>query len=256
MESKKLAIIIRAHGGIRTNIDPRIVINENQLIDNVDLEKYSDIRPDFEVVTVSLAKLGGVCYGDSRIQPFISSINTHYRNRNNSRIKLEDKINEIFGENPPEEIKNELDRIVDISFPPVINSNANDLYFNKHYTMYDANSGVYILASENINAIQLTMIRATLANLNRSIQHNEILTKKQIIESISPLIHKLYFIDFTCGSYENSTNMPKLTSEYVDWMNGVFAHHHVAGDANNKRRKNKTRNKRSKLNKTKRSRRR
>ena len=47
------------------------------------------------LVMVTLAKLGGVCYGDSDINTFMGNVRRYYQNK--VEISIDQKINEIFG---------------------------------------------------------------------------------------------------------------------------------------------------------------
>lgn len=246
--TRTIAILVRAHGGIHTNIDNTIQINEDQLLPLVDMKRFSHLNRQFQVVNVSLSKLGGVCYGSPNIQPFINSVNTWYREH---PTDIDNKIVEIFGPNPPEGIKSTLERVTGISFSPVITPNTDDLYLNKHYTKFDNKSGIFILASENINMVNLEMIKAGLDGLNHKIQNNEKVSKVDILNIVSSYIDKLYFIDFTCSAYINDLSMPQLTDPYVVWMNDVFNHKNIMGGGKTKKSKNKTRINRSRRNNNK-----
>ena len=248
--SKNLSLIIRSHGGIPSNYIPQTL--GNQIFDIYSLSDFQ-IK---ELNVISLAKLGGVCYGNSEVQKFMKQINNYYKNN----PIYEDKVYEVFfNESPPNKIQKIREELFGNSFDPEMVTNKM-FFLNKLYNRYDKNSGIFIFSiNASFENEETTQIKSKLQNLTNKLLGGENIYRKEIFEELTEFnIDKLNLIDLTCSAYYEQINPPyPLNVDTVNWMNSYLVHNNLKGGYKiiNKSTKNKSSKNKSSKNKSSKSRR-
>lgn len=239
---KTLAIIIRSHGTIPIYYDYGLSIS--QILDPITIDYRSFAKIQMMSI-VSLAKLGGSCYGDSDINAYSNALHNMreilYQRENVKNT--EDLVNYVFGRKPKiEEIQILNQSIFNISYPPEI-MQLQGYTLEKKYENDPSMSGlgVYHLSDTGFNKIEIDKVKTILKNFTDTLTggpHNYIY-KSQILKSLEPFnIFKLIFIDLSCYGYTNvNPNIPPLTEIDVNWLNAVLEDHRIKG-GNLKKRKN------------------
>ena len=238
-----LAIMIRSHGEIPILDDTYRVPVLNFIPHNIE-----------NIHTVTLSKLGGVCYGSSDIDQFMKKVNSEKKKSKNIGLSTRDLINEyLLSAN-----MNSLSKLIGISELPEL-TQVNSL-FEKIYTKYDQNSKIILFScSDRDKKQQITDIlnELTIKLLDASITRSEILDRLKPFE-----IANLYLIDLTCDAYgiidEYKKTNPEfvLTVDGIEYINNWARMHKIrGGNLNLTRRfpliKSKTKNQKPKKQKTK-----
>ena len=242
-----LAILVRAHGDIYINLNTDIGISAEELLEQggPPENRHTDLinfrAPPYNIqnlAVVSLAKLGGVCYGNSDIERFVSGVNQHYQ-QNPSNTDA--KVNEVFGNQPPTNLRQQVNQLFGISYAPEITNMSTGWMLNKVYTKYDNNSGVILFSQDGKDAVRVHMLNAALANLTAQLQANNGITRSQILQTIAPFGYQnVYLIDLTCNAYKNfMQNVTPLKEAHTDWINAVLSHHSIKGGTYKKCNKHK-----------------
>lgn len=240
-----IAIMLRAHGGIPTNINPQVQITANDLFNGqtVSLVDYRQLGiPKLSVVTS--ARLAGVCYGAPNVKPYIDNVNGQYYTYASPNYDTAAKVYEMFGPNPPAMLSEWNRQLFGNSFAPEIAEMRTGLTFNKTYTGHDANSGVFLFSQ---NGKDENAVKQTLAGITAALQSRP-LTRHEILAAIAPFQYDhVFLIDLSCNVYQQLPNTPTLTEDYVNWINEVFHGNGVRGGTRRKKtkRRNKKRRKRT-----------
>ena len=232
-----LAILVRAHGDIYININPDLPIEvgelfeqggppENRRTDLINFRAAPYNIPNLAVV--SLAKLGGVCYGNSDIERFVSGVNQYYQQ---NPTDTNSKVNEVFGNQPPTALRQHVNQLFGISYAPEITNMSTGWMLNKVYTKYDNNSGVILFSQDGKDAVRVHMLNGALATLTAQLQANNGITRAQILQTIAPFGYQnVYLIDLTCNAYKNAMqNVSPLRNETVDWINARLLENNIKG---------------------------
>tara|TARA_B110000285_G_scaffold194233_1_gene223757 strand:- start:1617 stop:2405 length:789 start_codon:yes stop_codon:yes gene_type:complete len=242
-----LAIMIRSHGEIPI-LDDTYKVPVWNVPNNIK-----------NLHTVTLSKLGGVCYGSSDIDQFMKKVILEKKNdiniRELSTIKLIDKY--LLSAN-----MNSLSELIGISELPELTKV--DAFFDKIYTKYDENSKIILFSCSNEKRgekEQITKIlkELTIKLLDTSITRFEILNRLNSFE-----IANLYLIDLTCDAYGIIDEYKKTNPEFVltvggiEYINNWARMHKIrGGNLNLTRRfpliKSKTKNQKNKNKKNKKS---
>jgi hypothetical protein len=227
-----LAILIRAHGNIPLNIDIREPNTEDHLKSGavIPFINYKTSANITNLTILTLARLGGVCYGSPLIQQFLTTVNQYYQQ---IQANTEQKINEIFGPNSPSQLREYINQLFGISFAPEKTLMTSDFTINKIYTKYDDNSGVLLFSQDGISEKNLIFIRQAFASLTSKLQAGIQITRQEIFAAIAPYnIQNVYFLDLTCNAYFNTNQnpgVPPLTEDSVNWINGFLTHYNIKG---------------------------
>ena len=238
--SKTLALIIRSHGSILTNYLPETDISNILRIIPLSAFNIENLR------IISLAKLGGVCYGDPNLGEFIQKISNYYKQHPKT---TEEKIKEVFF-NPmrPPQIKRLTDRLFGHSFDPEIVKVPN-FFLEKLYTPYNKDSGVFIFSTDlsSFTFDEIDKIKTILQGLSNQLldidpetnnprvnpetnQPTGHLFRHQIFESLKEFnINNLILIDLTCNAYTQTNPDYPLNTTIVNWLNGYLTHHNLRG---------------------------
>jgi len=232
-----LAILVRAHGAIYINFNPNSPITVQELFEqggppenrHTDLINFRAAPYNIQnLEVVSLANLGGVCYGNSDIERFVAGVNHHYQQ---NPAHTDAKVNEIFGNQPPTNLRQQVNQLFGVSYAPEITNMSTGWMLNKVYTKYDNNSGVILFSQDGNDSVRVHMLNAALANLTAHLQANNEITRAQILQTISPFGYQnVYLIDLTCNAYMNAMqNVPPLAEAHINWINAVLSQHNIKG---------------------------
>jgi hypothetical protein len=239
---KTLALIIRSHGGIQISYEPGK--HTQEIVNLVPLRQFNIGN----LHIVSLAKLGGVCFGDSKIGEFVREVSKYYKLKN-PNASTEDRINQVFL-NPLYRtqfstiIRDKIHSIFAHSFEPEI-FKIEDEFLEKIYTPYDDNSGIFVFSHSSTMMNEMPKINEILQELTQKL--NTVgLYRGEIFNSLNEFnITNLYLIDLTCNGYIQNpylTGVPPFTEEHVNWLNANLTH--VRGGKSKMR---KTRRKHTKM---------
>lgn len=245
----ELAIMIRSHGEI-------------PILDDTYRVPVLNVPPNIgNLHTVSLSKLGGVCYGSSDIDQFMKKVNSEKKKSKNIGLSTRELIdNYLLSAN-----MNSLSKLIGISDIPELTKV--DALFDKIYTKYDENSKIILFSCSDRD--QKKYITEILNELNNKLLETSI-TRFEILESLNSFkIANLYLIDLTCDAYgiidEYKKTNPEfvLTVDGIEYINNLARMHKIRGGNLNltrrfpliksktKNQKNKNKNKKNKKSKTK-----
>lgn len=245
---KTLAIVIRSHGTIP------IHFNYGLPIEQIFSPTTFDYRTNFNIqmiYAITLAKVGGVCYGSPDVESYVYKINKLRDKLNNEEnVKsTEDLVNYLYDSRPKiQEIQKLNEQIFGISFLPEITSLDNGYTVEKVYDT-DKNMkglGIYYLSSDGLTGLEINNIKNILATLTNELKTRGFIYKTQILNALREFnLFRLYYIDFTCFAYHNLLNV-QLNEDAVNWLNSVMQHEKLRGG---KKFIYKMRNKKTKHNK-------
>ncbi|MDA9072397.1 hypothetical protein N9K75_00825 [bacterium] len=196
-----LAIMIRSHGDIP-------ILNDKYEV------PVLNVPPNIENLhTVTLSKLGGVCYGSSYIDQFMKKVNSEKKKSKNIGLTTRELIdNYLLSAN-----MNSLSELIGISELPELTKV--DAFFDKIYTKYDENSKIILFScSDRDKKEDITKIlnELTIKLLDTSITRFEILDRLNSFE-----IANLYLIDLTCDAYGIIDEYKKTNPEFVLTVDGI-----------------------------------
>jgi len=238
--SKTLALIIRSHGSILTNYLPETDISNILRIIPLSAFNIENLQ------IISLAKLGGVCYGNPKLGDFIKQISKYYKDHPKT---TEEKIKEVFlNLMPPPKIKRLTYNLFGDSFNPEIIT-VPKFFLEKLYTPYDKDSGVFIFSTDfsSFTLDEINKIKTILQGLTNQLldidpetnnprvnpetnQPTGHLFRHQIFESLKEFsINNLILIDLTCNAYTQTNPSYPLNATIVNWLNGYLTQHNLRG---------------------------
>ena len=197
----ELAIMIRSHGEI-------------PILDDTYRVPVLNVPPNIgNLHTVSLSKLGGVCYGSSDIDQFMKKVNSEKKKSKNIGLSTRELIdNYLLSAN-----MNSLSKLIGISELPEL-TKVNRL-FDKIYTKYDKNSKIILFSCSDRD--QKKYITEILNELNNKLLEISI-TRFEILESLKPFdIANLYLIDLTCDAYGIIDEYKKTNPDFVLSVDGI-----------------------------------
>jgi hypothetical protein len=261
---KTIAIIIRAHGRIPLMFDPNfnytseagLIQFKLELIDVGSMFSKFDYKKKFNISNVThvvSSEVGGVCYGSSDVENFITNVNKHYRDD----ITTDTKITEIFGPigSRPEGLKPHIEKLFGRSSDPSIIQSTHSVMINKKYTRYDENSGVFLLSQNGLHGFNLIRIKQEFHQLSETLRDGGQIAKADILKVIANNgFDNVYIIDLTCNVYLNEHNskgqLVSIENPTVNLIHGFLVGNNITGGFKNRLKYKKyKRSKRSKKNK-------
>ena len=236
--SRSAAIVIRSHGEI-----PVQWVDEKAIHDIVSLINYKSYNLD-KLNIISISNLGGVCFGNPKVDKWMLQINTLKKNNELSLgiMNTQDFIRALFGDDVNGKIVKINNKLFGNSVVPMITS-VPTTTINKLYTPYDPNSGVFLLHSMGFDDDERRELKKTLSDLTYQLNNNGI-TRQNILESLKKFnIFELFLCDFTCDGYSIQPHQRPLNISQVNWINDQFKHFIIRGGENksNKTKKYKKR---------------
>ena len=244
---RDLAIIIRCHGTIPINFD--YGWTEEKIFSD-SIFKHSDFIKTITIIT--LAKMGGVCYGSPDVKRYIKKIDDLYNELyEKENVKnTEELVNYLYGPNPKiEPIRKLNEELFGISFAPEITT-LQDHSIEKYYSpdTQIKNLGIYYLSSNGLTGQEIQIIKNEFEQMSNYLNTpGNYMKKSQIFEILGNILGRdtrLYFIDLTCFAFENMNKQAKgpLTEPAIDWLNSVITHRNLKGGKKRSiRKKRKTR---------------
>ncbi len=241
---KTLAIIIRCHGNVPVHFEYGVDVR--QILEPITMS-YHDMNIA-NITMVTLAKVGGQCYGWSNIQEYVNNIIRLKPMLEADGVRnTDDLVQYLYGPKPKiEPIRNLHTLLYERSMPPII-TRLNGHTIQKLYTndVRFPGLGVYCLADNGFTGLEINAIKAELQRLTNQLTSNPSghIFKSDILRALQPFnINQLYYIDFSCFGYTNiNTNLSvPLTDDAVNWLNASMQHYGVLGG---KRRKSKSKSK-------------
>ena len=248
---KDLAIIIRCHGIIPINFDygwPEEKIFSNSIFNHTGYIKT--------IIMITLAKMGGVCYGSPDVQKYIKKIDDLYYNElyvKENVKNTEELVNYLYGPNPKiEPIRKLNEELFGISFAPEITKLQDDS-IEKYYSgdTQMKNLGIFYLSSKGLTGQEIETIKNEFKQMSNYLNTpGNYMKKSQIFEILSNILGidtRLYFIDLTCFAFKNMNKQAEeekrpLTEPAIDWLNSVITHRNLKGGKKRSiRKKRKTR---------------
>ena len=158
---KTLAIVIRSHGTIPIHFNYGLPIEQIFSPTTFDYKTNFDIEM---IYAVTLAKVGGVCYGSPDVETYTYRINK-LRDKLNTEENVkttEDLVNYLYDSRPKiEEIQKLNKQIFGISYLPEITALDNGYTIEKVYDT-DKNMdglGVYYLSSDGLTGVEINNIK-------------------------------------------------------------------------------------------------
>ena len=231
---KTLAIVIRAHGMIPIHYAHGKTVPE---IFNPSIFNYKTAFNIESITSITLAKLGGICYGSPDVESYskiIRDMKDRLREQehvNNTDELIEYLFNTKKSRSQLLDIHNLNKQIFDKSYPPEIMT-LGDNAIEKIYT-YDASHntglGVYFLSSNHLTGTEHNAIINRLNQLNEQLRRTGQIYKSQILGALSEFhLYKLYYIDFSCFGLYSVLNVP-LTEADANWIISVMEHDKLKG---------------------------
>lgn len=245
---RDLAIIIRCHGIIPINFDygwPEEKIFSNSIFNHTSYIKT--------ITMITLAKMGGVCYGSPDVKKYIKKIDDLYNNElyEKENVKnTEELVNYLYGPNPKiEPIRKLNEELFGISFAPEI-TRLQEQSIEKYYSgdTQMKNLGIFYLSSNGLTGKEIETIKNEFEQMSNYLNTpGNYMKKSQIFEILGNILGRdtrLYFIDLTCFAFENMNKLAEgpLREPAIEWLNSVITHRNLKGGKKRSiRKKRKTR---------------
>jgi len=247
---RELAIIIRCHGIIPINFD--YGWTEEKIFSDTIFNHTGYIKT---ITMITLAKMGGVCYGSPDVKKYIKKIDDLYNELyEKENVKnTEELVNYLYGPNPKiEQIRKINEELFGISFTPEI-TKLEDYSINKYYSgdTQMKNLGIYYLSSNGLTGQEIEIIKNEFEQMSNYLNSSPVnyITKIYIFDKLGKILGRdtrLYFIDLTCFAFKNMNKQAEkerpLNEPAIDWLNSVITHRNLKGGKKRSiRKKRKTR---------------
>jgi len=217
---KSIILVIRSHGTIPFTWKHDSVIN-NRISEVVPLIDPKLFCRKFNIM--SLSKFGGVCYGKSNLDLWISLITRQYAEQLKTMSSKE--FVQFFFVNPSEDIRIFNEETFGINPLPEFTEEI-DFTLNKLYTVGDRlrTCGIHKLQSHNLNPCEEKRLDAFLEHLNNVLNSERgLITRGEILETIRNISEhgvELTLVDLSCDALNptRESEIYDLNMEQVDWI--------------------------------------